>query len=149
MEANISPNTFLFFSLPHIASAVALISSSLPLIFPIYHLQLVSLTYYCFLLLTIAFSHSLLLPLTHYCFFLPTIASSNLLLLPLTYCCFLLLAINNSMEDANFDRSVANQAVTYLHNEEEWARLILAEELQGNLREGEYNFMDRVFDNEM
>ena len=54
-----------------------------------------------------------------------------------------------SMEDANFDRSVANQAVTYLHNEEEWARLILADELEGNLREGDYNFMDRVFDNEM
>ena len=53
------------------------------------------------------------------------------------------------MEDANFDRSVANQAVTYLHNEEEWARLILADELEGNLREGDYNFMDRVFDNEM
>lgn len=36
-----------------------------------------------------------------------------------------------SMEDANFDRSVANQAVTYLHNEEEWARLVLADDAAG------------------
>jgi hypothetical protein len=35
------------------------------------------------------------------------------------------------MEDANFDRSVANQAVTYLHNEEEWARQVLAENAAG------------------
>ena len=35
------------------------------------------------------------------------------------------------MEDANFDRSVANQAVTYLHNEEEWARLVLADDAAG------------------
>lgn len=37
------------------------------------------------------------------------------------------------MEDANFDRSVANQAVTYLHNEEEWARLVLADDQQGTV----------------
>ena len=37
----------------------------------------------------------------------------------------------HSMEDANFDRSVANQAVTYLHNEEEWARLVLADDAAG------------------
>jgi leucyl-tRNA synthetase len=39
--------------------------------------------------------------------------------------------------------------VTYLHNEEEWARLVLAEDATGALREGEYTFMDKVFDNEM
>lgn len=40
-------------------------------------------------------------------------------------------ALYHSMEDANFDRSVANQAVTYLHNEEEWARLVLADDAAG------------------
>ena len=67
----------------------------------------------------------------------------------ISHVCMYVCTAYNSMEDANFDRSVANQAVTYLHNEEEWARLILADELEGNLREGDYNFMDRVFDNEM
>ena len=67
----------------------------------------------------------------------------------ISHVCMYVCTAYYSMEDANFDRSVANQAVTYLHNEEEWARLILADELEGNLREGDYNFMDRVFDNEM
>lgn len=40
-------------------------------------------------------------------------------------------SLYDSMEDANFDRSVANQAVTYLHNEEEWARLVLADDAAG------------------
>lgn len=37
------------------------------------------------------------------------------------------------MEDANFDRSVANGAITYLHNEEEWARQALADVASGTV----------------
>jgi hypothetical protein len=45
-----------------------------------------------------------------------------------------------SMEDANFDRSVANQAVTYLHNEEEWARQVLAENAAGEGTDDRHSF---------
>jgi leucyl-tRNA synthetase len=55
----------------------------------------------------------------------------------------------DSMEDANFDRSVANGAVTYLYIEEESTRLILEDFKADTLREGEYTFMDKVFNNEM
>ena len=62
---------------------------------------------------------------------------------------FALADAGDSMEDANFDRSVANQAVLYLFTEEEWVRSVLAEEQGGRLRTGDLNFMDRTFDNEM
>ena len=62
---------------------------------------------------------------------------------------FALADAGDSLEDANFDRSVANQAVTYLFNEEEWCKAILEDEKAGTLREGDYTFADRAFDNEM
>jgi len=62
---------------------------------------------------------------------------------------FALADAGDSMEDANFDRSVANQAVMYLYTEEEWIRQTLADERDGKLRDGELSFMDRTFDNEM
>eukprot|EP01035_Chromulina_nebulosa_P027413 gene27413-36056_t len=53
--------------------------------------------------------------------------------------------------DANFDRSVANQAVTYLYCEEEWIRGVVQDWKEGRLRDSgaEMLFMDRVFANEM
>mmetsp|Transcript_15672 Transcript_15672/g.21502 ORF Transcript_15672/g.21502 Transcript_15672/m.21502 type:complete len:914 (+) Transcript_15672:2-2743(+) len=63
---------------------------------------------------------------------------------------FALADAGDSLEDANFDRSVANQAVTYLFCEEEWLRSVLVDCKEGKLREGEeLLFMDKVFDNEM
>jgi leucyl-tRNA synthetase len=62
---------------------------------------------------------------------------------------FALADAGDSMEDANFDRAVANQAVTYLYNEEEWFKTVLADEKAGVLRDGDYSFMDRAFNNEM
>jgi len=55
----------------------------------------------------------------------------------------------DSMEDANFDRSVANNAVQYLFNEEEFVKMILASAESGSLRTGELMFMDKAFNNEM
>lgn len=49
---------------------------------------------------------------------------------------FALADAGDSLEDANFDRMVANQAVTYLHNEEEWIRTVLADVKAGTLRQG-------------
>ena len=43
----------------------------------------------------------------------------------------------DSLEDANFDRQVANQAITYLYNEEEWIRGVFADVAKGALRTGE------------
>lgn len=62
---------------------------------------------------------------------------------------FALADAGDSMEDANFDRSVANQAVTYLYNEEEWIKSALSEKAAGKLRTGEMMFMDKAFDAEM
>ena len=64
---------------------------------------------------------------------------------------FALADAGDSLEDANFDRSVANQAVTYLFCEEEWIRAVVLEAQQGRLRDGgaELLFMDRVFANEV
>ena len=58
----------------------------------------------------------------------------------------------DSLEDANFDRAVANQAVTNLYCEEEWIRTAVQDFREGRLRQGEEAdllFMDRVFANEM
>ena len=62
---------------------------------------------------------------------------------------FALADAGDTMENANFDRSVANQAIIYLYNEEEWAKSIVADKLQGNLRTGEMTFMDTSMMNEI
>jgi leucyl-tRNA synthetase len=51
---------------------------------------------------------------------------------------FALADAGDTLEDANFDRAVANQAITYLYNEEEWIRQVLAEAEKGTLRQGEW-----------
>ena len=61
----------------------------------------------------------------------------------------LYMCIGDSMEDANFDRAVANQAVTYLFIEEEWIKLVIADTVGGKLRTGDLTFMDKTFDNEV
>lgn len=56
----------------------------------------------------------------------------------------------DSVEDANFDRSVANNAILGLHNEEVWIKEVLVEK-KHPLRDSssELVFMDRVFLNEI
>jgi leucyl-tRNA synthetase len=55
----------------------------------------------------------------------------------------------DSMEDANFDRSVANQAIISLYNEEEFIKSVIADHREGKLRNQELTFMDRAFLNEI
>jgi leucyl-tRNA synthetase len=68
---------------------------------------------------------------------------------------FALADAGDSLEDANFDRSVANQAITYLFNEEEWIKSVLLEISEGKLRSSaatstvDYYFMDKAFSNEI
>ena len=63
---------------------------------------------------------------------------------------FALADAGDSLEDANFDRSVANQAVTYLFCEEEWIRSVILDAKGGRLRVTEdLLFLDRVFENEI
>eukprot|EP01038_Epipyxis_sp_PR26KG_P005664 gene5664-7821_t len=62
---------------------------------------------------------------------------------------FALADAGDSLEDANFDRSVANQAILYLHNEEEWIKTVLTDLNNGTLRTGEKTFMDKTFENEI
>eukprot|EP01041_Mallomonas_annulata_P005684 gene5684-11471_t len=62
---------------------------------------------------------------------------------------FALADAGDSMEDANFDRGVANQAISYLFVEEEWFKSVLADKSAGLLRTGEMTFMDKTFNNEM
>ena len=62
---------------------------------------------------------------------------------------FALADAGDSLEDSNFDRSVANQAITYLYVEEEWILSICSDLKNGKLRSGSFLFMDRAFDNEM
>jgi leucyl-tRNA synthetase len=50
---------------------------------------------------------------------------------------FALADAGDTLEDANFDRAVANQAITYLYNEEEWIRTVLADVEKGTLRQGQ------------
>eukprot|EP01034_Spumella_vulgaris_P030740 gene30739-37998_t len=65
---------------------------------------------------------------------------------------FALADAGDSLEDANFDRAVANQAVSYLFTEEEWIKSVLADHKEGKLRggaESEWTFMDKSFNNEI
>jgi leucyl-tRNA synthetase len=63
---------------------------------------------------------------------------------------FALADAGDTLEDANFDRSVANNAMMYLFVEEEWVRSALADVEKGVLRTGsDMLFMDKAFDNEM
>jgi leucyl-tRNA synthetase len=63
---------------------------------------------------------------------------------------FALAVAGDGMDDANFDRSVANQAITYLYNEEEWVRQVTNDKNSGALRtDSELMFMDIAFENEM
>ena len=62
---------------------------------------------------------------------------------------FALADAGDSLEDANFDRHVANQAVSYLFVEEEWIQSMFLDAKNGNLREGEFTFMDAAFINEV
>ncbi|RCI05179.1 cytosolic leucyl tRNA synthetase, partial [Rhizopus stolonifer] len=60
---------------------------------------------------------------------------------------FALADAGDSVEDANFEDSTANAAILRLHTLLEWAEDQLAK--QDSLREGELNFFDKIFENEM
>jgi leucyl-tRNA synthetase len=69
---------------------------------------------------------------------------------------FALADAGDSVEDANFDRSVANQAILYLYNEEEWIKEVVEGAKNGTpvagmvLRDsGDMLFMDQIFMNEI
>lgn len=62
---------------------------------------------------------------------------------------FALADAGDSLEDGNFDKAVANQAISYLFVEEDWIRTTINDRNQGKLRRGEYNFMDRCLNNEL
>lgn len=62
---------------------------------------------------------------------------------------FALADAGDTMEDANFDRSVANQAIISLFIEEEWVKSVVADRKNGNLRNGDMMFMDSAFMNEI
>jgi leucyl-tRNA synthetase len=62
---------------------------------------------------------------------------------------FALADAGDTMEDANFDRSVANQAIISLFIEEEWIKSVVADAKNGNLRNGDMMFMDSAFMNEL
>lgn len=62
---------------------------------------------------------------------------------------FALADAGDTMEDANFDRAVATQAITYLFIEEEWVQSIVQNIQSNSLREGPYCFMDTALLNEI
>ena len=62
---------------------------------------------------------------------------------------FALADAGDSMEDANFDRSVVNNAISYLYTEDEFCRTVLSEDKEGKLRTGDMTFMDEAFNNEI
>lgn len=62
---------------------------------------------------------------------------------------FALADAGDTLEDANFDRAVANQAISYLFTEEEFIKSIITDKNNGKLRTGEYTFMDRTLNNEL
>jgi leucyl-tRNA synthetase len=62
---------------------------------------------------------------------------------------FALADAGDSMEDANFDRKVANQAISYLYTEEELIRSIIDDSKNGLLRGGQLSFMDIALANEI
>lgn len=55
----------------------------------------------------------------------------------------------DSMDDANFNRETSNMAILRLTTEEEWIKAVLQDSKDGKLRQGELNFTDRVFVNQM
>merc|ERR1711871_403813 len=62
---------------------------------------------------------------------------------------FALADAGDTLDDANFERAVANQAVNYLFVEEEWIQSVLGDGKGGTLRDGDYVFMDHAFLNEI
>mmetsp|Transcript_18127 Transcript_18127/g.19643 ORF Transcript_18127/g.19643 Transcript_18127/m.19643 type:complete len:1074 (+) Transcript_18127:71-3292(+) len=65
---------------------------------------------------------------------------------------FALADAGDGLEDANFDRSVANQAISYLFVEEEWVKSVLpsiAQTTSNEVDTSSFSFMERIFDNEM
>ncbi|KAI8988173.1 leucyl-tRNA synthetase [Mycotypha africana] len=60
---------------------------------------------------------------------------------------FALADAGDSVEDANFEDTTANAAILRLHTLLEWIEEQLAQ--SGNLRTGEFNYFDKIFDNEM
>ena len=62
---------------------------------------------------------------------------------------FALADAGDSMEDANFDKKNADEAVSRLFVEEVWFKQILDERAAGKLRKGAMNFMDSAFNNEI
>jgi leucyl-tRNA synthetase len=62
---------------------------------------------------------------------------------------FALADAGDSMEDANFDRKVANQAVSNLYTEEEFCRTMINAANKGELRNGDKGFMDLAFENDI
>jgi leucyl-tRNA synthetase len=60
---------------------------------------------------------------------------------------FALADAGDSVEDANFEDSTANAAILRLYTLLEWAEDQVAK--PETLRSGEYNFFDKIFDNEM
>jgi leucyl-tRNA synthetase len=59
---------------------------------------------------------------------------------------FALADAGDTMDDANFERDGADNAILRLTTEEEFVKETLAEEAAGTLRAGELAFADRVFD---
>lgn len=62
---------------------------------------------------------------------------------------FALADAGDGLEDANFDRSVANQAVSYLFVEEEWIKLMLNDTESRNDRSASFSFIEKAFNNEI
>ncbi|CAM9242157.1 unnamed protein product, partial [Ectocarpus fasciculatus] len=62
---------------------------------------------------------------------------------------FALADAGDSVEDANFDRSVANNAILGLHNEEWWIKEVLEGKFPMRDADSELLFMDKVFLNEV
>lgn len=61
---------------------------------------------------------------------------------------FALADAGDTLEDANFDKAVANQAIQYLYVEEDWIRSIVNLPINER-RDGELSFMDRTFSTEI
>lgn len=55
----------------------------------------------------------------------------------------------DTMDDANFVEDNANAAVLRLYTQKEWMEEVIKGIEEGKFRDGEYNFNDKVFENEM
>jgi leucyl-tRNA synthetase len=62
---------------------------------------------------------------------------------------FTLADAGDSLEDANFDRTVVNTAISSLYIEDEFCRAVLQDAADGKLRTGEFTFMDECLNNEL